>query len=105
MDVWEEMLGAVRMQQRHKEPRPIRWITSRKQENAQQDFQADCRAGGCEVNSQGFHWAAKNEWLDIVEDLASTQTEKKDAGDTPDSTGTLCVSHSGRAALRWEQRE
>jgi hypothetical protein len=36
--VQEEMLGTAGMQQRHKELRPVKSITSRKQENAQQDF-------------------------------------------------------------------
>jgi hypothetical protein len=49
------------MQQRRKEPKPKKAVTSRKQKGIQQDRQADSRTGGREASSRVFHRAAKNE--------------------------------------------
>jgi hypothetical protein len=77
--IQEEMYGATRMQQRHEEPRPKRPITSGKQENAQQNFQAAQRAGDREANSQVFCQDSKNECQNIVEEPAITQTKEETA--------------------------
>jgi hypothetical protein len=55
MDIQEETPGATAMQQRHKEPRPEKAITSGKQENTEQDLQADHRAGDRNANGQDYH--------------------------------------------------
>jgi hypothetical protein len=51
MNIQEKTLGATRMQQRHKGPRPKRVAMFRKQEGIQQDCQADFQTGGREESS------------------------------------------------------
>jgi hypothetical protein len=65
------------MPQRHKEARPKRALTSRKQENTQQDLQADHRAGGHKANSWDFHQTVENECQDIMKQSAPTQTKEE----------------------------
>jgi hypothetical protein len=47
--------GETGLQQRHKEPRPKRAITSGKREKTQQDVQSECRTGDRKENSLDFH--------------------------------------------------
>jgi hypothetical protein len=54
-DGQEEMTVGLGMQQWNKEQGHKRAITSGKQENTQQDFQADSRAAGRKANSRDFH--------------------------------------------------
>jgi hypothetical protein len=53
-DGQEEMTDGPRMQQRNKEPRPQRTITSEKQEDIRQDLQEGPRAGDGEAKSRIF---------------------------------------------------
>jgi hypothetical protein len=98
------------MQQRHKEPRPKRVITSGTQENSQQDLQA---------NSWDFHYTAENECQDIVEGSAPSEMKldwtqsKSQRCRSTDHSWISCLdrmvplwwNHSGWAALRREQLE
>jgi hypothetical protein len=103
------------MQQRNKGPRCKTTATSRKPEGIQQDGQTNSRTGSHEASSRVFHRAARTEWLDTVEGSTSSETkeemskaqtsEKKDDGGTPGPTGNISGNHSGRPALRREQRE
>jgi hypothetical protein len=63
------------MQKRRKGPRHKRAATFREQEDIQQDCQADSETGGREVSSRIFYRDAESEWLDIVEESATTETE------------------------------
>jgi hypothetical protein len=87
MDVREETTDESEMQQWHKRTKYKTAVTSRKQENCHQDFQADHKAGDCKANSRFFCKTGENN----VEGPAPSQTKEE-------TTNSLSAAAAGVVA-------